>query len=159
MEDQILEQTTADQQPDQGLINQDSRYDILAFHNSHLFDPYRNMVISKWLRSLRFGNEYFRLITPEGYWRPYKRYLEELINKSIIRVAVLSDDSDVALGFSVTENTTLHYVFVHADFINSGIASSLIPKECDQISHITKNWMRVMDRKYKFKFNPLGAPL
>ena len=54
-------------------------------------------------------------------------------------IAVLTDDYDVALGFSVSEGCKLHYVHVHKDMRKQGIARSLDSNfEVEVITHLTK---------------------
>jgi hypothetical protein len=65
----------------------------------------------------------------------------------VIRFAVLSDDVDVVLGFSVSEDKTLHYVHTNKDTRKQGIAKSLVPFEVEIITHLTKMGMMLWSTK------------
>ena len=119
-------------------------------------DPYFNMLISKWLRSLRYGNRYFKLIDPSCYWANYNDYLRGIIlgPNTRIRLATLSEDDDVVLGFSVCQERCLDYVWVHNLQRKQGIGKALIPTKVDTYSHIT-NLADEIFQYYKKKKTPI----
>lgn len=132
-------------------------YKILAFPGRDLPDQYKNLVYSKWLRSLRYGNEYFKLIESKSYYDTYQKYINLLLNRdhSILRLAALNDDLDVVLGWSLIEKDILHYVHVTNDYRNNGIATSLVPGEINFITHLTKPAMTIWNNKLSgVKFDP-----
>lgn len=136
-----------------------SSYTILTFSGSSLPDSYKNLVYSKWLRSLRFGNDYFKLIDSDSYYSTYHSYIGSVLSRptTIVRLAVLTEDKDVVFGFSIAEDQqeVLHYVHVHKDTRKQGIATSLLPKQWSVITHITKTAMSIWQSKYsKVIFNP-----
>jgi hypothetical protein len=97
------------------------------------------MIAGEWKRSFRNGNKNLRETAQKSYIERYDRYIEHIFSKphTRIRLAVLSDDHDNALGWSVCENTTLHYVFVKWDNRHLGIGMSLLPKNIETITHLT----------------------
>lgn len=134
-------------------------YKVVEYPGAKLPDTYHNMVYSKWLRSLRFGNEYFMLIDSDTYYKYYNKYIDFLLNgiDSVVRLAVLADDEDVVLGFSVSHRDVLDYVHVHKDYRKIGIATKLIPKDVSVFTHITRTWLSVWNNKYSsMKFNPFA---
>lgn len=120
-------------------------YQVIAFPGRSLPQGYQNMVYSKWMRSLKYGNEYFKLAHSDSYFTAYRRYLESILNRAdtVVRLAVLSDDRDVALGWSVIEGDTLHYVHVQHEQRNRGVGRSLVPKGINVITHLTKCGLRI----------------
>lgn len=141
-----------------------STYSIIHFPADALPITYHNMILSKWMRSLRYGNEYFKLIDSDAFFKNYNRYLDVILSRpnTSISLAVLSDDHDVVLGFSVYEGKTLHYVHVHKDYRKMGIGKDLVPKEMllnkgegFYISHLTNVgtsiWSSMLSNA---KFNP-----
>jgi GNAT superfamily N-acetyltransferase len=135
----------------------ESSYTIINYLASNFPEAYKSLVFSKWLRSLRFGNDYFRLIDSDAYYTIYHKYIELLLNRpnTIIRFAVLSDDKDVVLGWSLIEGVTLHYVYVHKDNRKQGIGTNLISPELKYITHITKDGIAFWTSKLpEAKFNP-----
>jgi GNAT superfamily N-acetyltransferase len=117
------------------------------------------MIFSKWLRSLRYGNDYFRLIDPDEYWKAYNAYIKSILMRgdTMVRIASLTEDADVALGFSVVRGAVLDYVHVHKDFRKKGIGRILVPKNIKVITHLTKTGLSIWGSKYpKWKFNPFA---
>jgi GNAT superfamily N-acetyltransferase len=114
------------------------------------------MVFSKWLRSLRYGNDYFKLIDQDSYYKSYHAYIERILfNGAEIRLAVLAEDTDCVLGFSVSRGCTLDYVHVHRDYRRTAIGTSLLPPMVEAITHITKNGMSFWNARLKdAKFDP-----
>lgn len=136
-------------------------YSILAYPAKELPSQYTAMVFSKWLRSLRFGNPVFKAINSDDFYKDYHAYLENLLKKpdSIVRLAVLSDDLDVVLGFSVSREDVLDYIHVHKDQRKMGIAKLLMPTGVTTMTHLTKTAMEIWqtNSKYKhLKFNPFA---
>jgi len=131
-------------------------YSIIAYETSKLPENYRNFILSKWKRTLRHGNDYFKLIDSDAYYKSYGQYIESLLARpGFIRLAVLSDDHDVALGFSLIQNGVLHYVYVQSEYRNKGISKYLIPVSIHTITHLTKAGIALWNHSYKHaKFNP-----
>lgn len=120
---------------------------------------YMPYIYSKWLRSLRFGNDYFKIIDSKIYYQTYQMYLNYLMQEEdfYFRIARLSDDHDVLLGFSAFHGNKLHFVYVHKDFRKAGIGTSLLPdKKIDFITHVTKTGITIWKNNYKdkWRFNP-----
>lgn len=134
-------------------------YQVIAFPGRSLPQSYQNMIYSKWMRSLKYGNEYFKLAHSDSYFMAYRRYLESILNRpdTVIRIAVLSDDRDVALGWSVVEQDTLHYVHVQHEQRNKGIGRALIPNGINVITHLTKCGLRIWPKSLPHaRFNPFA---
>lgn len=116
-------------------------------------------VYSKWLRSLRYENDFFRLVDPKSYWLSYKTFIKGLLDKpeTLLHTAVLTDDHDVILGFSVSRSNLLDYVYVHRHQRRLGIGTRLIPPGVDTITHVTKTGLTIWGSKYgHWRFNPFA---
>lgn len=134
-----------------------SSYTILSCFGKDIPANYNNLIYSKWLRSLRFGNDYFKLIDSDSYFKVYDKYIESILHRpdTIVRFAVVTNEKDTVLGFSVTEKDTLHYVYVHKYNRKQGIGTSLVPKIVNNITHLTKTGMSIWTSKLPHaKFNP-----
>jgi GNAT superfamily N-acetyltransferase len=134
-------------------------YKIVSFQGKDLTGNYKGLVTAKWLHSLRHGNSLFKRISHKEYYQAYNVFLNNLLNKPscIVQFAVLSDDPDVILGFSVCREDVLDYVHVHRHHRGLGIARKLIPAGTTTFSHITKSWIPIWQEKFKeFKFNPFA---
>jgi len=138
-----------------------SSYTILSFKGPDLPASYAAPVYAHWLRSYRYGNDYIKLIDSNSYYKNYKRFIWEILSRPecIVRLAVLTEDKDVVIGFSVSRETILDYVHVSKDLRCQGIAKSLVPENMEWISHLTKQALAIMGKKYvdwKWKFNPFN---
>lgn len=136
-------------------------YDVIAYPAANLPAQYQNMIFSKWLRGLRYGNPLFKNIDADAFFKEYHRYLENLMSKpdSVIRLAVLSDEPDTALGFSVCREDVCDFIHVHKDQRRVGIAKSLFPPNITTMTHITLTAMDIWRRNDKYKhliFNPFA---
>lgn len=124
--------------------------------------PYIQFLFVTYLKSLRYGNPWFEDIEPHPYYEVHHKILEELLSRpySVLKIAVLPDDHDVAIAWSLSEKHLLHYVFVKAkiEARKIGIASSLIPEDITTVTHLTKAG-RIIAKKRKWKFNPYARPL
>lgn len=137
-----------------------SSYRIIFFPGAKLPESYKSVVFSRWLRSLRFGNDYFKLIDSDSYYPSYHGYIESLIAHPlcIISFAVLSDDEDVVLGWSVQRGNVLDYVHVQKDYRRNYISTALVnPTTISRITHLTKTGMSIWASKLSSaKFNPFA---
>lgn len=134
-------------------------YSIISYPSHALPEAYKPMIFSKLLRSLRFGNDHFKKINADHYYETYHKFIENLMNKpdSITRLAVLTTDHDVVLGYCLSREDVLDYVHVHKDMRQKGIAKALIPKNITVISHITKDGIRFWQSKHpEWTFNPFA---
>lgn len=135
-----------------------STYKILTYAgHDPAIKPYRSMIYSDFMRSLRFGNEWYKLIDSDCYYAVYKQIIDRLLlrDDTVVKLAVLSDDLDNCLGWSLSEGITLHYVFVKKDLRHQGIGAELMSSPFKQVTHLTKIGQSI--RKNKFpttKFNP-----
>jgi hypothetical protein len=132
---------------------QESSYKVLTFPAAKLPTEYQALVFSKWLRSLRFGNPLFQKVSSNDYYQHYHAYIQRLLDKpdSIVRLAVLSDDSDVVLGFCVSREDVLDYVHVHKDQRHQGICSKLVPESITTITHLTKDGLNILENCSRYK--------
>lgn len=140
-----------------------SRYRVIAFLGPDLPMNYIGLVYSRWMRSLRYGNDFFKMADSDTYYQAYERYIQVLLRKpnTLVRLAVLADDEDVVLGFSISRSSTeehiLDYVHVHKDCRKLGIARKLVPNDIDTITHVTKTGLSIWGSKFShWKFNPFA---
>lgn len=135
-----------------------SSYKILTLSGSDdALNPYRSMIYSDFLKSLRFGNEWYGLIDSDSYYLAYGKVLTHLLYQpgSKVMLAVLTDEPDTCLGWSLSNDKKFHYCFVKSDQRCKGIGRSLMPKTFDQVTHLTRIGQAI--RKSKFSdivFNP-----
>lgn len=134
-----------------------SSYSVISFPAKDLPEQYLNMILSKWMRALRYGNDYFKLVDSDSYFLYYNRFIKYLLQQkqTQVRLAVLSDNFDVVLGFAVYRGEVLDFVHVHKDMRKQGIARALVPDGITTFTHITRTAMNVWSEKRpELKFNP-----
>lgn len=135
-------------------------YTIVRYLGKELPANYRSLILSKWMRSYRYGNDYIGLTDSDAYFAAYGIFITALISlrpDTVVRLAVLSDDRDVVLGFSVTRGNVLDYVHVHKDYRRQQIARRLVPIEVNQFTHLTKAGLKIWATKApSAKFNPFA---
>lgn len=138
-------------------IKEPASYKIISIRGRDLPKSYQGFVLAKWLRSLKRGNDFFRLIDSENFFTYYDAFIKLTLSRpnTQVRLAVLSDDNDVVLGFSIVEGKTLHYVFVQKDLRRQGIGFSILPKEIESITHLTKTGITFWTKLFPWaKFKP-----
>ncbi len=130
---------------------------ICAWQGKLLPKQYLNLVRSRWMRSYRHTNDYMKLVDSAAYYCAYSVYVELILNRpnTIVRLALLEEDDDVALGFSVVEGNCLHYVEVPRVNRRQGIGRALVPEKIEWFTHLTKIGMRIWSTKAPdAKLNP-----
>ena len=136
-----------------------SQIDIIKFQGTELPGQYANYILGKWKRSLRHGNEYFRLMENHTYNNIYDRIIGGTAQRAHaeFRLAVLNEDPDVVLGFSLIEKDILHYVFVQSEYRGLGLAKKLVPVPIEKFTHLTKLGMSLWNKKAPSAiFNPFA---
>lgn len=140
-----------------------SSYKVITFFGKDLptkYKHYEAYIEANWLGSLKKYNETFRVMEERKlYDLHYRPFMRSLIYKPgcTIRLAVLTDDPDVILGFSSKREDVLDYVHVRHEQRGHKIASSLIPDHITTFSHVTNMWLPIWQAKYKhWKFNPFA---
>lgn len=133
-----------------------SSYKVLTFAAHDLPVVYQNLVLSRWMRSLRYGS-ILKLALPHLYYQNMTQRIQELMDaeNADVNLAVLSDDQEIVLGFSVYNENVLHYVHVHKDHRKIGIGTKLIPKGIDSFTYLTDMGHQVWKRHYpQWGFDP-----
>lgn len=100
----------------------------------------RSMIFSDWMKSLRYGNDWFELIDTACYYNAYEKLIHHFLDKNecTVRLAVLSDEPDTCLGWSLFEADRLHYIYVKEAFRRMGIGRSVLPAGFIEVTHLTK---------------------
>ncbi len=131
-----------------------NKSDLVTIRNTVNAD--RSFIFSTWLRGLRYGNSWFKLIDADSYYKHYHKVIEGLLQHpdTIIKVACLKEDSDVILGYVVYRNNILDYVFVKTAWRNIGIAKMLVPADFKIVSHLTATGQNMLKKYPGVIFNP-----
>lgn len=134
-----------------------NKYLIVSFPSSELEKPERKeikgLIMARWLRSYKNGDKKLRKANAGTYYAAFHPFVENLLKKpdSTVRLAVLEDDKDVVLGFSVFREDVLDYVHVQVDARRLGIGKSLIPENITAFSFITELAFKLWQSKKEYK--------
>lgn len=116
-------------------------------------DADKSFIYSTWLKGTYYGNDFMNSVVKEVFFREYSKYIDNLLQKSLVIVACLVDDQSVILGYSVSRQNVLDFVFVKAAWRRKGIANSVVPKEINTVTTITKSGNSIRLKK-GWSFNP-----
>jgi len=132
----------------------EASYKIVSYLAKELPQEFHRVIVGPFLSTLRYGNEMFKLIEQDSYYKTYPVYIEHLLIRpqSQIRIAMLSDKT--VLGWSLSENETLHYVWVKKEVRRQGIGKALLPKKFSKISHVTNIGLSIWPKYPEVKFDP-----
>jgi GNAT superfamily N-acetyltransferase len=110
------------------------------------------VIYSSWLKGLYYGNDWFREIDQELYFDRYHQAIEAILFRptTLVRVMALNDDSDVVLGYSVSDGDRLHWVYVRPAWRKLGIAKAIIPAGISKVTHLTKVGRSLKPKKWAF---------
>lgn len=138
-------------------MEKNDAYIITTYSGRGLPKEYRNMIYSKWLRSLRYGNDLLKMVDSKAFYSYHNALIDDLLLKpdTHVRIASLEDDTDVVLGFCVCRPAVfaLDYVYVNRDMRKQGIGTALAPPACDLFTHATKTGLTIAKTK-KWRYNP-----
>lgn len=135
-------------------------YIVKSYLGTDLPKEYEALVYSTWLRSLRHGNSYFKLIyPPDAYYATYGNYISRILETPLcyVRLALLDEDRDNVLGYLIHRGDILDYCYIQKEQRRNGIARSLLPEGIKVITHLTHTAMSIWagNSHYQhFHFNP-----
>lgn len=117
----------------------------------------KNFILATFLRGLFYGESWFSLIDKKIFMEHYHKVVEYILNKPgiSIKIACLSEDADVILGYAIYENDKLHWTFVKKNWRNIGIAKDLVPSNITTVTHLTKVGLSIIHKK-SLQFNPFS---
>lgn len=117
----------------------------------------RNFILATWLRGLYYGDTWFSQIPKAIFMLHYHKIIENILSTEGIkvRVACLSDAPGVILGYSISRNRSVDWVFVKSAWRKIGIAKKLLPVDTTSCSHLTKIGAAIIKSKAShIQFNP-----
>ena len=94
---------------------------------------------------------------PKAFYARWGAYIDSILAHpdSVIKLAVLTEDKDVCLGFVAFRSSILDYGYVHADHRRCRIFSRLLPAGIEMTTHLTKDGREIW-KKRKWTFNPFA---
>ncbi len=120
----------------------------------------KNFILATFLRGLYYGDSWFSQIPKDIFMANYKYIAEKLIedNNTVIKVACLTDDPDVILGYSIlgASYQTVHWVYVKANWRKKGIGKSLVPTNLAVATHLSELGRELLTKYKGAIFNPFA---
>lgn len=87
----------------------------------------KNLIYATWLRSYEANSLRSKHIPRDVFFEEHHKVLDGIFDRNPeVHLAVLPDDPDVVLGWSVTEPGLIHFVYVKPSFRKYGIATALL---------------------------------
>jgi len=88
----------------------------------------RGFIFSTWLKGLLYGCPQYKGVDQAAFYENMGSELEDLVAQPYLKITVacLAEDEDVVLGYAVTSQDALHWVFVKKAWRSQGIARSLL---------------------------------
>lgn len=107
-------------------------------------------IYDTWLNGLRGGNDLFKEIEINRYYRYYRSVIKFLMERYEVtkKIACLEEDEDVLLGYSITEGDTLHWIYVKPHWRKFGIGNNLLPDKIKKVTHLTNMGKSILKKKY-----------
>lgn len=101
----------------------------------------RNFLFTTWIKGLYHGNEYYRDINFDIHFRNYKLIIENILQRPNINIHVLciKESPEIIIGYAVTEQDTLHWLFIKPNLRNQGLIHKLINNQSfTTCTHLTR---------------------
>jgi hypothetical protein len=76
--------------------------------------------------------------------------INALLSNGNVVVACLISDPETIVGYSVSNNDTLHWVYVKESWRRLGVAGMVVPNSVTRVSHITDIGAKAMKKRYIF---------
>lgn len=135
-----------------------ARYCIIECSGQKIPNNYKALIFGKWLKSLRAGNDLFKLNDAESYYFNYHVYLEKLFTRTSLkfRFAVIEEDHDTVLGWACLEPGKVHYVWVQPEQRGQGVAKSLCSEPFKTVTHLTNTGLKILATLQGVKFDAFG---
>lgn len=91
--------------------------------------PYESFIISTFLRDTREIGNWLARVDKEAFYKNYGALIKNSLDNpgGIVRMAILSDEPDTALGWSLCFGDTLLFIHVKKEFRKIGIGTDLMP--------------------------------
>ncbi len=129
-------------------------YDIVPARPEHL-----NMILSQWMRTLRHGNAFFKMIDSRSYYDAYNLYIRAILARpgcvaSVAELHATDETGPVAIGWRVSQGPVLHYLYVQKQLRRAGVATALMPKGITHHTHITRMGEAALSTIEPLIFNP-----
>lgn len=89
---------------------------------------------------------------PEGnvkaFFQKQSRIIKEILDQAKIKIACLEDAPNVIIGYSITTDKHLNFIYVKYDYRLKGIGALLMPKDTETVTNeLTKAGKAIVEKK------------
>lgn len=154
MEENRIEEN---KEPESIVIRSATHTDMAFIYRSILMGTYHGNRPGKGKIDPKCPVDFFSSIPQDLFMEAYHGHLSSLFARPgmCIDIACLRTDPDVILGFSVHQQSILHFVFVKPQWRKIGIANQLVPKDVTTVTGFTRVG-DIIRRKKGLVFSPWG---
>lgn len=118
-----------------------------------------DFIEATWKQSLYYGNPFFNLIHEPIYYKNYQPVIQKILSRPDIKIAIacLKDEPTLCLGYSVSQEDILHFIYTKKDWRKIGIMTDLLPQKISTLTHLTETGKSLWKKKWpEAKFNPFA---
>lgn len=116
---------------------------IRAFHP----DADQAFIYATWRNSAFYGSGLPKNES-DRFFKAQTAKIKEILRVASVRIACLSDDPMIIVGYSIENDNHLHWIYVKTDFRNKGVGSLLMPKNIETVTdHLTKIGKILVEKK------------
>lgn len=126
--------------------------DLISFREKVPTDE--AFIYATWLKGYQGGAQWFRMIPRKIFQDHYRRIIEKLLQRSLTRVACLKEDTDVIIGYSVSEQDRVHWIYIKENWRKIGIAKDLLPANFSSVSHLTNLGFEILKKYPQIIYQP-----
>jgi len=119
---------------------------ILRDYNKSIDEPY---IYSSWRNSWYYSSIVKPKGNPKQIFQRQTQKIKEILEKAQIRIACLDIDPVVIIGYSISRNNHLDWIYVKSDYRKNGIGTMLFPKNIETVTNdFTKIGEVIFKKKY-----------
>jgi GNAT superfamily N-acetyltransferase len=120
-------------------------------------DGAKNLIYATWLRSYEASSLAAKHVPRDLFFAEHHLVIDRVFSgQPTVKLAVLPDEPDVVLGWSVSEPGVVHYVYVKPAFRRHGLAKALLAhfEEPFSYTHWTHPLRDLYPRLERCVYNP-----
>ena len=112
------------------------------------------LVESNWIKSQYWGSPHWSQMDFQEFRSNYAPVISKMLKSATIELAVLSDDTDMILGFIAYNGPILYWAYTKKDYRGKGILNLLLKNKSFTATTSTTLPGNAIRKKKKMKFNP-----
>lgn len=126
---------------------------VIRYYSPEQDQPF---IYATWRSSSFYGTLNPIKMNPDKYFKDQTAKIKNILKNAIVKIACLEDDPQFIVGYSVSTDNHLDWIYVKADYRCKGIGTVLMPKN---IKTVTDQYTKIGNTiaiKKNFKENLHG---